>query len=70
MRLLYVKTRILPDLLKGRPRIRYNAPWGIWLFESTNEAIKLDLRLRCQGYTVTLGAELDTYHLNWRDFYP
>jgi hypothetical protein len=50
--------------------MKYNYPWGIWLFEDGEEAIRLDLRLRCQGYTVNLGEELDAYHLNWQDSYP
>jgi len=70
MRLLYVRTRAHPDLLKGETRIRYHEPWGIWLFEDSEEAIRLDLRLRCQGYTVVVGEELDTFHLNWQDIYP
>jgi hypothetical protein len=49
--------------------MRYHEPWGIWLFEDSEEAIKLDLRLRCQGYTVVVGEELDTFHLNWQDIH-
>ena len=59
-----------PDLLRGKDRMRYHKPWGIWLFEDSEEAIRLDLRLRCQGYTTALSEELDAYHLNWRDVYP
>jgi hypothetical protein len=50
--------------------MRFSPPWGIWIFEDSAEALRMDLRLQCQGYTTALGEELDSYHLNFKDIYP
>jgi hypothetical protein len=49
--------------------MRYKLPWGVWMFEDGEDAIKLSLRLRCQGYTVELGEELDS-KVSWKEVYP
>lgn len=53
MKQLCVKTRKLPELLMDQQLAGRDPPWTIWLVEE-DLCFRLELRLRCQGYTVVV----------------
>lgn len=66
MKQLYVQTRRHPEILKEIPVWKRSPPWTVWLVGDA-EYDRLDLRLRCQGYTVGNSRELTLEWLRHND---